>query len=79
MRSRRRRVLTVCAGVVAPVAAMPAWALDLISPDDCTGEMLGPEETMDGDYGRILARAYESLNCGKGVTSPAGFEPALPA
>jgi hypothetical protein len=36
-------------------------------------EDIGPEDTGDGDYGRLLDR--HALR----VASPAGFEPALPA
>jgi site-specific DNA recombinase len=35
-------------------------------------EHLGPEDTFDGDYGRLLAAV-----CGKRVTSPTGFEPVF--
>ena len=39
--------------------------------------------TMDADYGELLAKAYEkvapSVKLPKGDSSPAGFEPALPA
>ena len=31
-------------------------------------ENIGPEDTFDADYGRLLERVY-----GKGVTSPTGF------
>jgi hypothetical protein len=37
-------------------------------------EHIGPEETFDGDYGRLLERVQ---NHGKRVSSPAGFEPAF--
>lgn len=38
---------------------------------------IGPEDTFDGDYGRLLERATAALTSyGKGVTSPAGIEPA---
>jgi site-specific DNA recombinase len=37
-------------------------------------EHIGPEDTFDGDYGRLLAGAQ---NFGKVMASPAGFEPAF--
>jgi|RhiMethySRZTD1v2_1073278.scaffolds.fasta_scaffold912354_2 hypothetical protein len=37
-------------------------------------EHIGPEDTFDADYGRLLERAM--ANQVKGDTSPAGFEPA---
>ncbi len=54
-------------GVVAPV---PAW----VALGDRRGtEHIRPEDTHDVDYGSLLERCY-----GKGVASPAGFEPASP-
>ena len=45
-----------------------------LDPHDLSGtEGIGPEDTFDGDYGRLLDRAY-----GKGVTSPRGLEPVFP-
>ena len=42
-------------------------------PESTKGlEDIGPEDTFDGDYGRLLAAAEER---GKGVASPTGFEP----
>ena len=35
-------------------------------------EHIGPEDTFDGDYGRLLEAAQ---NRGKGLASPTGFEP----
>ena len=44
-----------------------------IDPDDKTGtEDIGPEDTFDGDYGRLLERVYV-----KGMASPPGFEPGF--
>jgi len=44
----------------------PAW----LTPGDISGcEDIGPEDTFDRDYGRLLDRAYV-----KGVTSPAGID-----
>lgn len=41
---------------------------------DRTGkEDIGPEDTFDGDYGRLLDRAYEKSV--KVLASPPGFEP----
>jgi site-specific DNA recombinase len=38
-------------------------------------EGIGPEDTFDGDYGRLLEAAYRSAaNYGKGVASPAGTD-----
>ncbi|MEO8680159.1 MAG: recombinase family protein [Vicinamibacterales bacterium] len=37
-------------------------------------EHIGPEDTFDGDYGRLLERAQKS---GKWVASPTGFEPVF--
>jgi hypothetical protein len=42
----------------------PAWL-----PTGGVPGHIGPEDTFDGDYGRLLERAH---NCGKGVTSPTG-------
>ncbi len=42
-----------------------------LNPSDLSGtEDIGPEETFEGDYGRLLERVYV-----KGVASPQGFEP----
>ena len=47
---------------------LPCW----VNPEDNSGkEHLTPEDTFDGDYGRLLERAYD----GKGLASPTGFEP----
>ena len=35
-------------------------------------EHIGPEDTFDGDYGRLLAAV-----CGKRLASPTGFEPVF--
>ena len=44
----------------------------LVNPDDNRGkEHLTPEDTFDGDYGRLLERAYD----GKGLASPRGILP----
>jgi hypothetical protein len=52
--------------------AVPDWV-----PGNGEGtEHIRPEDTFDADYGALLARFWAS---GKVVTSPAGFEPALPA
>jgi hypothetical protein len=41
--------------------------------NDLSGtENIGPEETFDGDYGRLLDRVYA-----EGVASPPGFEPGF--
>ena len=51
------------------VCEPPSW----VDPNDRRGkEHLGPEDTFDGDYGRLLERAQ---NSGKRVASPTGFEP----
>ena len=48
-----------------------------IRADDRTGLAgITPADTCDGDYGRLLERAYDRFN-GKGVTSPTGFEPVF--
>jgi DNA invertase Pin-like site-specific DNA recombinase len=45
-------------------------------PSTMTGaEAYDPEETFDGDYGRLLDRAYE--RCVKVLASPTGFEPVF--
>lgn len=50
----------------------PTWLV----PGDITGrEQIGPEDTFDGDYGRLLDRANPSS--GKRVASPTGFEPVF--
>ncbi len=47
-----------------------------LDPNDLTGtEDIGPEDTGDGDYGRLLERVYRSDALG--LASPAGFEPAF--
>ena len=47
-----------------------------LDPNDLTGtEDIGPEDTFDGDYGRLLDRAYTQVFARKGVASPQGFEP----
>jgi hypothetical protein len=44
-----------------------------IDSNDKTGiEDLGPEDTFDGDYGRLLEHIYV-----KGMASPPGFEPGF--
>ena len=44
-----------------------------LDPNDLTGtECIGPEDTFDGDYGRLLERFYA-----EGVASPTGFEPVF--
>jgi site-specific DNA recombinase len=54
-----------------------------LDPTDRTGtEDIGPEDTFDGDYGRLLDRAYAMTISGsqeyvKGVASPPGFEPGF--
>ena len=46
---------------------LPCW----VNPEDNRGkEHLTPEDTFDGDYGRLLERAYD----GKGLASPTGRE-----
>ena len=58
-----------------------------LAPGAITGcENIGSEDTFDADYGSLLERAYGSGSRtapprpnGEGDTSPAGFEPALPA
>jgi hypothetical protein len=35
-------------------------------------EHIGPEDTFDGDYGRLLERIH-----GEGLASPTGFEPVF--
>ena len=47
---------------------LPCW----VNPEDNSGkEHLTPEDTFDGDYGRLLERAYD----GKGLASPRGNHP----
>jgi hypothetical protein len=49
------------------VCEPPSW----VDPNDRRGkEHLGPEDTFDGDYGRLLERAQ---NSGKRVASPRGL------
>ena len=58
------------AGVVCP---RPAW---MPEGSGRGTEGIGPEDTFDGDYGRLLERAYTRLKRdGKLVASPTGFEP----
>ena len=53
-------------GVVVP---MPDW-LKALAGDDTRGiEHIGPEDTFDGDYGRLLAAAHKRV---KGMASPTG-------
>ena len=42
-------------------------------------EHIGADDTWDADYGQLLERAASVAVNRKRVTSPAGFEPALPA
>ena len=51
-------------GIVAP---RPTW---LVDGDVRRTEHIGPEDTFDGDYGRLLDRA----NYGKTLASPAGTD-----
>jgi hypothetical protein len=44
----------------------------LVDGDQRGCENIGPEDTADGDYGRLLERAHV-----KGVASPPGFEPGF--
>jgi site-specific DNA recombinase len=54
-------------GIVLPLS-QPNY----VRPGDTRGlEGITAEDTLDGDYGRLLERAY-----GKGVVRPAGLEPA---
>lgn len=47
-------------GIAVGSAAARADRPSFIAPGDVTGtEGIGPEDTFDGDYGRLLARAYE--------------------
>ena len=44
------------------------------------GEHIGPEDTFDGDYGRLLEQAaapFVNHGHGKCGTSPTGFEPVF--
>ncbi len=41
-----------------------------VKPGNRGAEHIGPDDTFDGDYGRLLEQFYV-----KGVTSPTGFEP----
>jgi site-specific DNA recombinase len=56
-------------GVASP---RPAWMPTTV--DSSPG--VTAADTLDGDYGRVLARAAERI-LGKGLASPAGFEPAF--
>ena len=49
----------------------PPWVVPWLGDTRGT-EDIGPEDTFDGDYGRLLERAQ---NSGKRVASPTGFEP----
>ena len=51
------------------VVERPSWMKD---GDRRGTEHIGPEDTFDGDYGRLLERVQ---NNGKWVASPTGFEP----
>jgi site-specific DNA recombinase len=54
------------------VAERPAF----IPAGNLGAEHLGPEDTFDGDYGRLLERATAPfIKFGKGVASPAGITP----
>ena len=47
-----------------------------LTPGDIAGcENIGDDETFDGDYGRVLERAYEKR--AKVLASPTGFEPVF--
>jgi hypothetical protein len=60
---------TVFTGVVAPT---PAWMRAEKEAGTRLGlEHLGPEDTFDADYGRILEKA----KIGVGGMRPTGFEP----
>jgi hypothetical protein len=56
------------------VTPRPSWI-----QDGLTGtEHIGPEDTWDGDYGRLLARACEKVRrVGKGLATLEGFEPSI--
>lgn len=48
-----------------------------LDPRDLTGiEGIGPDDTGEADFGRLLDRVYEKSYAG-GLASPAGFEPAF--
>jgi len=48
-----------------------------LDPNDLTGtEDIGPEDTGEADFGRLLERAYER-NHAEGSSSPTGFEPVF--
>jgi hypothetical protein len=42
---------------------------------EVTNTEIGPDDTLDGDYGRLLERAIESYV--KRDSSPTGFEPVF--
>ncbi len=52
-----------------PGVAVETWKGEV--SDEGT-EHIGPEDTFDGDYGRLLAAVQDR---GKGLASPTGFEP----
>ena len=52
------------------VVERPSW----IPLGDQGRTHIGPNDTTDVDYGRLLEQAQ---NRGKGVTSPTGFEPVF--
>lgn len=53
------------------LACEPPASLDRTDRTGC--EDIGPEDTFDGDYGRLLDRAYATTKDVKGVTSPRGI------
>ena len=49
-----------------------------LDPNDLTvTEGIGPEDTLDCEYSRLLERAYSVGNHVKGLASPTGFEPVF--
>ena len=48
----------------------PRWIKEDIGTTGCEG--IGPEDTFDGNYGRLLERAYEGAS--KVLASPSGIE-----
>jgi hypothetical protein len=56
-------------GIAVPIPAAPDWMAEV------THTEIGVDDTLDGDYGRLLERATEIYV--KRVASPTGFEPVF--
>lgn len=54
-------------GIAVPAEPRPAWM-----PEEVTHTEITPDDTLDGDYGRLLEEATAIY--AKRVTSPTGFD-----